>query len=52
MSQKLKFCLIITQQEEKLRAANRAEKPLEESGTVAESEKALKTTEELARCVD
>ena len=35
--------------EEKLRAANRAEKPLEESSGLAESEKALKTTEELAR---
>ena len=41
----------IRQLEEKLRIANRAEKPLEDSGpsTVAENEKALKTTEELAR---
>ena len=42
----------IRQLEEKLRVANRAEKPLEDSGvpgTVAENEKALKTTEELAR---
>ena len=37
--------------EEKLRAANRAEKPLEETGNIAENEKALKTTEELARSV-
>ena len=37
--------------EEKLRAANRAEKPLEETGNISENEKALKTTEELARSV-
>ena len=41
----------IRQLEEKLRVANRAEKPLEDvaTSTLAENEKALKTTEELAR---
>ena len=41
----------IRQLEEKLRVANRAEKPLEDvaTSTLVENEKALKTTEELAR---